>query len=612
MEGRERFDSLAWPGNRRAPGLAERRWRPRDQPPRPVRGVRAGLLVAVTVALWLSVVTIQVALAAADAQSGRVVVKDAELSLGAGALAGGTAEAVLERARATFASAHARLSNPVVRPARLLPVLGRQLRSFTTLAGTSARVAEVGATTAASTRQALEVATGSGRERVTALRQLSTIAGQAEADLAGLDLGPAEHLLPSLARDRTQVARHLAEGRTSLRRVDVVTGAIADVLAGPSRYLLLASNNAEMRAGSGMFLSAGILEARNGSLTLGPMRATGDLTLPGAGVQGDPDLQARWGRLHPGREWRNLGLTPRFDATGKLAAAMWQAAEGTRVDGVLAIDVEVLRALLSATGPVPVGERTVGADEVVELLMHGQYLHLPDAGAPDQAEQIDRRERLGELAGAALGALEAGDYDVGTLAAELARASRGRHLLAWSTDRDHQEAWEAAGISGSLSPGSLLVSVLNRGGNKLDRFLEVSSNIDLRPVSAGVDVTVEVKLENRTPDGEPGYVAGPAQGSGLAAGDYLGILSANVPASAADVRIDGEPVLVAGGRDGPTQVIAAPVLVPAESERTVVVRFRLPPGSGSIDVEPSARIPPIEWSNGDDGWWGDVVRTVAW
>ena len=609
IEGRERFDSLAWPGHRRAPGRVGRRGTVFDQPP---RRVRTGVVVAVAAALWLAVVAVEVTLAAADARSGRAAVEDAQLSVGAGALPGGEAEAVLQRARAAFASAHARLTNPLVRPARFLPVLGRQLRSFATLAGTSAHAAGVGATAAASTQEALETATGGGRERLTAVRQLNTIAGRAEADLAGLDLGPAENLLPSLARDRTQLARHLAEGRTSLRRVEVVTGAIADVMAGPSRYLLLASSNAEMRAGSGMFLSAGILEARNGSLDLGPMRPTGDLTLPGAGVQGDPDLQARWGRLHPGREWRNLGLTPRFDATGELAAAMWQAAEGTRVDGVLAIDVEMLRALLSATGPVPVGRAAVGADEVVELLMHGQYLDLPDAGAPGQAEQIDRRERLGELANAALGALEAGDYDVGTLTAELAGASRGRHLLAWSAHGNHQQAWEAAGVSGSLSPDSLLVSVLNRGGNKLDRFLEVSSNLALRPVTAGVDVTVEVKLKNRTPDGQPRYVAGPAPGSGLAAGDYLGIVSVNVPAAAADVRIEGEPVLVAGGPDGPTQVIAAPVLVPAGSGRTVVVRFRLPAGSGSLDVEPSARIPPIEWSNGDEKWRGDVVRTVAW
>ncbi|MDP9019824.1 MAG: DUF4012 domain-containing protein, partial [Actinomycetota bacterium] len=504
------------------------------------------------------------------------------------------------------------LSNPLVRPVWFIPVLGRQLRSFAALAGATAEAAEVGATAAASGRQALETAAGGGPERARALRELSAIAERAEEDLADLDLGPGEHLVPSLARNRRDLVGYLGEGRTTLRRVGLVTGAVADVLAGPSRYLLLASNNAEMRAGSGMFLSAGIIEARDGSLTLGPMRPTGDLTLPGTGVEGDPDLQARWGWLHPGREWRNLGLSPRFDATGELAAAMWQALGGDPVDGVLAIDVETLRALLSATGPVPVGDGVVGPDEVVELLLHGQYLELAEVGTPELADQAGRRERLGELAGAALGALETGDYDPGTLVAELAGAAGGRHLLAWSAQPDHQQAWEAAGISGSLSEESLLVSVLNRGGNKLDRFLQVGSSLALRPVSAGTDVAVEVHLANRTPVGEPWYVAGPAPGSGLAPGDYLGMVSANVPAAAADLRIDGEPVLMARGPDGPTQVIAAPVLVPAGSARTVVIRFRLPPEVGSVDVEPSARIPPIEWSAGDTEWRGDVARTVAW
>jgi hypothetical protein len=609
MEERDPFDTLAWPRQQRAPGTLQRRptgWERRRQRFRP------GVVVAALAVLWLAAVGVQLALAGADARSGRAAVEEGQSALGAGALAGTGAEAVLERARTAFAGAHGRLTHPLVRPALVIPVLGRQLRSFTALAGASAQAADIGATAAASAREALETAAGAGPDRVAALRELSAIADEADRSLAGLDLGPSDHLLASLARNRDRLADEVADGRSALRRAGLVTAAVADVLAGPSRYLLLASNNAEMRAGSGMFLSAGLLEAREGTLSLGPMRPTGDLTLPGDGIQGDPDLQARWGWLHPGREWRNLGLSPRFDATAELAAAMWETIDGVPVDGVLAIDVETLRALVAATGPVPVGERPVGSDQVVDLLMHDQYLELGEAIAPEEPEQVRRRERMGELAGAVLGALEAGDFEVGTLATELAGAAAGRHLLAWSADEGHQEAWEAAGISGSLSSHSLLVSVLNRGGNKLDRFLEVSSALAVRPVPTGTDVAVEVRLDNRTPAGEPWYVAGPAPGSGLAAGDYLGIVSANVPTAAEDVRIDGDPVLAARGPDGPTQMIAAPVLVPAGTSRIVVVRFRLPAGVDGVHVEPSARIPPMEWSTDQARWRGDAVRTVAW
>lgn len=570
------------------------------------------MVVTVVALSWLVAVALQVALAAADARAGRDAIEEAQRLVGAGGLTGEGTDVALERARASFTGAHARMTNPVVLPARVLPVLGRQLRSFAALAGASGRVAEIGATAVASAQKTLESTAGSGPDRVAALRRLSETAERAEQDLAGLDLGPQDHLFASLARARTELAGQLADGRSNLRRARLISDAVADMLAGPGDYLLLASNNAEMRAGSGMFLSAGLLETRDGSLVLGTMRPTGDLRLPGTGLRGDPDLQARWGWLHPGREWRNLGLSPRFDATGELAATMWQELQGRPLDGVLSIDVEGVRALLAATGPVQVGEERVGADDVVGLLLHDQYLDLPGVGAPDQFEQARRRERLGELAGAALLALESGDYDPGVLATELADAARGRHLLAWSSDAARQQAWEEAGISGSLGSQSLLVSVLNRGGNKLDRFLEVASSLSFHPVSGGTDVALEVRLSNRTPEGEPPYVAGPAPGSGLAAGDYLGIVSANVPRGAANLRIDGDPVLVARGPDGPTEVIAAPVLLPRGSSQTMVIRFRLAAGVESMRVEPSARIPPVAWTVPGGEWEGDAARVVTW
>ncbi|MBW3555302.1 MAG: DUF4012 domain-containing protein [Actinobacteria bacterium] len=569
-------------------------------------------MLTVVAVSWLVAVAVQGALAAADARAGRDAIEEAQRLVGAGGLPGEGVDAALERARASFTGAHARMTNPFVLPARVLPVLGRQLRSFAALAGASGQAAEIGATAVASAQKTLEATAGGGPDRVAALRRLSKTAERAEQDLAGLDLGPRDHLLASLARARSELAGQLADGRSNLRRASLISDAVADMLAGPGGYLLLASNNAEMRAGSGMFLSAGLLETRDGSLVLGAMRPTGDLRLPGMGLRGDPDLQARWGWLHPGREWRNLGLSPRFGGTGELAARMWQEREGRPLDGVLAIDVEGVRALLAATGPVQVGKERVGADDVVGLLLHDQYLDLPGVGAADQFEQARRRERLGELAGAALLALESGDYDPGVLATELADAVRGRHLLAWSSDAGRQQAWEEAGISGSLGSESLLVSVLNRGGNKLDPFLKVASSLSFRPVSDGTDVALEVRLSNHTPEGEPPYVAGPAPGSGLAAGDYLGIVSANVPGGAANLRIDGDPALVARGPDGPTQVIAAPVLLPRGSSQTMVIRFRLAAGVESMRVEPSARIPPVAWSMPGEEWEGDTARVVTW
>lgn len=576
------------------------------------RRPRLAWAAVVAAVVWLALVGVQVALASMDASAGRTQSEHAQRVLGAGALEMEGAEEAFERAQASFASAHARLRNPLVRPVSVVPVLGRQLRSFTAMAQASDQLAGIASTTLHSLGQGLGTAAGSGPERVEGLRRVTEITEGTEEALAAVELGPERHLLPSLALARAELAELVSEGRSTLDEAGMMTGVVAELLAGPSRYLLLVANNAEMRAGSGMFLSASILESREGSLELGPMRQTADLALAGSGLPAPPQLQERWGWLSPGREWRNLALSPRFDVTGQLAAQMWKAVDGAPVDGVIAIDVETLRAVLAATGAVQVGDASFDTETVVEYLLHDQYLDLPQTDLPEEPEQRERREELGDLAEAAFQAIEAGAYDLGVLVSELARAASGRHLLVWSAAADVQQAWEMAGVSGSMEGDSLLVAVLNRGGNKLDHFLEVAPRLGVRPGPEGTDVAVEVRLRNRTPPGEPAYVAGPHPLAEVTKGDYLGIVSVSVPGPAFDIVIDGSPPLVAAGPDGPTQVIATPVLVAPGADRSVTVRFRLPAPERSLQVEPSARIPAQEWRMGSTVWLAETPRRIEW
>src|SRR5439155_12845771 len=130
--------------------------------------------------------------------------------------------------------------------------------------------------------------------------------------------------------------------------------AVAGLLGGPHRYLVFAANNSEMRAGSGMFLSVGVMTTSNGTIELSDMEPTGDLPVPPGKVPISGDLAARWGWIKPTEDFRNLMVSPRFDLMAPLAAQMWQAVGRPPVDGVLALDPIMLRAMLAATGPVDV------------------------------------------------------------------------------------------------------------------------------------------------------------------------------------------------------------------------------------------------------------------
>lgn len=401
----------------------------------------------------------------------------------------------------------------------------------------------------------------------------------------------------------------LADVREGLRDGGVVATGLADLLQGPRRYLLMAANNSEMRAGSGMFLSLGELTFENGSFALGDFVPAGEAFVADPPTITDADYEARWGWLNPNREWRNLGASPRFDATAELASRMWTARGNPPVDGVLALDPIALQAVVEATGPVVVRDRTVASDAVDDLLLHDQYVGVTRVGGEAQA---GRRELLGALAQAAMGNVEAGGWDMGKMASGLAAAARGRHVLAWSGRPEEQRLWVEAGIDGQLAESSLLLSVLNRGANKLDRFLHVDADLRLRPGAGETAVELRVTLRNTTPEGESPYIAGPYPGSPVGAGDYFGLLSVNLPGYAGDITSDSEAPPAAAGDDGPTRVLAVPVRVDRGQTTTVTFRFRIAAERAFFVVEPSARVPAVSWTAPGGPWKSGERRTVTW
>lgn len=580
-----------------------------DRSPRRRRWGRLVLLVAL---LWVAACAAVLFSGVDRARSGLRAARTAEGLTSPDDLVEGRALAPLRRASSDFATARARFDNPLVAPLKLLPVAGRQLRSTAALAATAAELADVGAGTVADARAALRAGNDTGPERVALVRRMARLAATAERRLAGVDLGPRRALVGPLADKRAELSERLEELRQAVSTGRTVAAGLADLLAGPRRYLVLAANNAEMRSGSGMFLSVGDLTFDRGDLSVGEMRPSPELKLTAAQAPpvDDADLAARWGWLTPNREWRNLAASPRFPPNARLAARMWSALGSPAVDGVITLDPVALRAVLSATGPVEVGGRSVSEENVVPLLLHDQYSTLTEEDIED--ENAARREQLGLIALAAVGALQAGDWDVAKLATGLAKAARGRHVLAWAAADAEQRAWEAAGVDGDLDGASLLLSVLNLGGNKLDQFLEVDARLALQPGADGTAAELRVTLRNRTPEGQVHYVAGPHPRSPVGAGEYLGALSVNLPGEAEDVAVEGSPELLAAGPDGPTKVVAFTVRVDRGGEVAHVVRFRLPAPRGALRVEPSARVPPVRWTAPGSSWRSGEARVVRW
>jgi hypothetical protein len=330
------------------------------------------------------------------------------------------------------------------------------------------------------------------------------------------------------------------------------------------------------------------------------------------------DFAKRWGWLEPNREWRNLASSPLFPSQASLASKMWTALGKPPVDGALALDPIALRALIQATHPVRVEGKQYGPNNVLGEIYLNQY-----SGIVGYPENQVRRDRLSQIARAAIQNLE-GDFETVDLVDALRGAADGRHIMGWSRKRVEQLGWSAAGIAGTVERDSLLLGVHNRGGNKLDQFLNVTAALATKPDSLGTAVTVGVRMQNSAPEGLPQYVSGPYPNAiGSREGLYQGLLVAELPALARDMYItgpDGKRLpLVAVGRDGDAWVVSAYVEAARGAVARATVHFRLPPGARTIQVEPSARVPAIEWGYGAGGaekavdqWRDEAAHDVAW
>jgi hypothetical protein len=356
-----------------------------------------------------------------------------------------------------------------------------------------------------------------------------------------------------------------------------------------------------------MLLSAAVLTIENGELRLERMRSVSDLPLPPF-VGRDPDVEALWSTQDPEGEWRMVNLSPRFPATGDLVTRMWVAAGQPPVDGAMAVDPVTVRNLLRVVGAQQVGDLRIDERNALRYFFLDQYRGL---GLP--SSQDVRRDGLSDVVESLVATLERGDYEPGALLNELSISARGRHVLAWSRRASEQRAWEVLGVDGDVDPESMLVSIQNRGGNKLDQFLEVGGDISTRANGAGTDVSVTLTLDNQTPDNLAPYVSGPPENLYVQEKNlYVGLASITVPGDATQIRLEGGTYTMVTGPDGNNQVTVAWLEIPQGEQRELRLTYRLPGAVRKLRIDPSARVPPIEWTARDQKWTDGSSRTIEW
>ena len=369
---------------------------------------------------------------------------------------------------------------------------------------------------------------------------------------------------------------------------------------GPRRYLIAIGNQAEMRASFGAPLTLLMVEFDDGRISI-PIKGQTSTEL-------FPPLNARVQWYGPAfnpfflgnkrdRPFVVTNTHPNMLFSAQEMAGAWLGGNYPSVDGIFAMDLTAIGAVLRATGPIesPV-YGTVDADKIGEILLIEAYQEFgqDDAVARQQANQ----ELLDQL----LTRILSGD-DLVNAAQAIASTAPGRHFQVWMRDQRLQQLVVEAGAAGIVDDPQTgdWSAMYTQNGNqsKVDVFQQRNQLVVVNlAVDGSARVRQQLTLTNATPPDRP---EGPPERIGYETSWLKNAYILYVPKAARNYRVDypqdfnvrpfsghGRRQLGGGWIDdglGNT-MIRVVGWTPPGGQTEVTVSYDLPPGTFSLGDNP--------------------------
>ena len=525
-----------------------------SEPKRPRRRVwrwvgLAVLLVVVGLGLYVANIARQVGPAARDL---RVDAEQLESQLAGGDFE--AAAATMGRLRVNADVVRSSTGGPILGLATYLPGVGDDIDAVRTIA-TAADEVLTAAQPLERVLPALSAQSMQQRDGAIDTEALA-VTGRTVPDLYravsaasnSLDAVDTSGLAPDLARAVEQIREPLraasdplAAARTSLPLLPALLGA-----DGPRTYFVMLQQSAEARGTGGIMGAYALIRADQGRISLVDTRPAGSLRNQPIPANVLPeDITKLWGRDL--REWAGLNLSPHFPWTGQLVEAGWdRRASSPALDGVLAIDANVVSALVAGTGPVRANGVELTEQNAVELLSKDIYSRFDDPLRIDLTTGLLVAEVMDKVA--------TGEVDIPAVLSAMRQPYAERRLLFWSTDEAEQQVVETMTLGGAIPSreGPFAMAVVNNGGgNKMDAYLRVRTAYEPGLCTGGVRIgTITVTARNTAPTrGLPDYVSvrsdlvqqdrpNPVVGSNRVLLDVYGPVAADLPLA----TVDGDQV----------------------------------------------------------------------
>ncbi len=272
---------------------------------------------------------------------------------------------------------------------------------------------------------------------------------------------------------------------------------------GPKQYLVAILNPAELFPTGGAPLSVMMLRFDDGKLTIPVSGQVSTDIFPNPNNQATP---ISWRHI-AGKPYYaspdapslfvNSNFHPDFTVSGEEMARAWQAGGKGSIDGVIAIDVTAIAAILDKTGPIALPN---GSELTATNL--GQRLLIDDYVTTQTPELVKQRHAVNNALMQQLTSRLQSVQSMPSIASGLLAVAPGRHFQVYMRDPALQTRSVELGLDGGLSPGTYdYFSVFTLSSpNKVAVFQQRVIDREVRLNADGsAAVTEKIQVRNTAP-----------------------------------------------------------------------------------------------------------------
>jgi len=545
-----------------------------------ISGVFVGVSVLTAVVLGV-LATPSLRNAVSSSRAGVAATKAGDLESAAGSF---------DAADAGFLAASGFIDSVLMAPAKLLPVIGINLKTAREVISAGHALASTAHSTVSSAPyDTLHLAEdGIDLDKVAAMQEpvatLSTEVTSVQQTLDTIDhtwlLPPVNARVADFTAQMDAVGPEIETASMALDRLPDMLGATT-----PRSYLVEFTSESESRFLGGFVGSYSVLTADHGRLSLAQSESVGTLNRklgPDSNYEAPIEFRNLYDRFHPQAFAQNWTVSPDLPSDVSMVAQLFAQATGVRIDGVIVVDPFGLASLLKLTGPIRVDgiSVTLTSQNAAEYLLHGQYLEF--AGQRDE-----RRDHLADVGKRAFDQLlRSSKTTYREVGRALGPAVTDGNIRFSALDPGAQSLLDRLGMTGRFQLPSNAATFSFRTSasfaNKIDFFLHrrISMDSEINPSTNEISSDVTIELRNDAPSsGLPDYIIGNDNGEPTGTnGTYFSIYTS---LQLSDARLEGQPVALDELPDRGMLVFSKGITIPPGTTRTLHFKLRgiVPPSS---------------------------------